>query len=144
MIYFIQGAKTGLIKIGKAVDCQIRLKTLQTGSPDKLHILKEIYTDDVGMERLLHNRFRYCHSHGEWFYPKKELLEVIEQLPLFVSVPNFSLLLDEKRIFENEEFIAKEKVRHDKMGPGTGLGTYRLNPRNLDGLNPRNLKRMFL
>ena len=123
MIYFIQGATTRLIKIGKAVDCQRRLRKLQTGSPDKLHLLKEFYTDDESTELLLHNRFYFCRRHGEWFYPKTLLLEVISEISLSMSTPDVSLLLDSKRLYEGKLTVNRELRRRDQIGPGTGLSS---------------------
>ena len=135
MIYFIQGALTKLIKIGRAVDCDKRLKDLQTGSPDKLHLLKEFYTvsrhgnlytspdDDIAAEKLLHDRFRFCWNHGEWYRPNEKLLEVIETIPLKMSKSDLAMLLDKKKILDDGYNIYIESRIVDSMGPGTALNT---------------------
>ena len=130
LIYFIQAATIRLIKIGKAVDCQNRLKDLQTGSPDKLHLLKEIYTSDES-EHVLHNRFSWCRSHGEWFRPDEKLLAAIKDLPLSISTPNLILLLDSIDVFDPYEVVTSERKRRDRMGPGTGLTEYNQTSRYL-------------
>lgn len=74
--YFIQGEKTGLIKIGMTVrscPCE-RYAALQASSPDKLLILGLIRGNH---ERKLHQRFSDSRSHGEWFHPSSGLLDFI-------------------------------------------------------------------
>jgi hypothetical protein len=79
IVYFIQGRKLGLIKIGIAWSARERMKSLQTGSPDELILLA---TESGGSEREreLHNLFSSSRSHGEWFYPTEELMRYIEDL----------------------------------------------------------------
>lgn len=79
-IYFIQGETTKLIKIGlTAGRAEGRLFTLQTGSPDKLVLLKAVPAP-AAMERMLHERFAAARRHGEWFEPTAELLAYIAEL----------------------------------------------------------------
>jgi hypothetical protein len=76
-IYFIQGVKTKLIKIGyTSLKLGIRLSNMQAGSPDKLQILL-ILTGDRALEQQLHVKFAKYHKHGEWFRPGTELLKFI-------------------------------------------------------------------
>jgi hypothetical protein len=76
--YFIQGASTGLIKIGKtAGSVKKRCDDLQVGSPDNLRVLKSVKRD---IERGLHKSFAYLRTHGEWFRPAPELLRFISKL----------------------------------------------------------------
>ena len=70
-IYFIKSAN-GLVKIGKSNNPSKRLETLQVGSPVKLKLIKTIQ-GGIYMETLLHNYFRSCRCHGEWFDPNVEL-----------------------------------------------------------------------
>ena len=79
-IYFIQGEKTHLIKIGQTRnDPYKRLDALQSYSPDKLRLLKVIYAE-ADYEHQLHKRFASNRVHGEWFYPSQRLLKLIENL----------------------------------------------------------------
>ena len=71
-VYFIQAGDDGPIKIGSAVDPIARLKELQVGNPQPLHILMTL-ADDEGLERQLHQRFAPLRLHGEWFRPEQEL-----------------------------------------------------------------------
>ena len=76
--YFIQGVKTGLIKIGKTSrTVKERCGVLQVGSPDKLRILGEVASD---IEDKCHALFAHLSKHGEWFRPAPELLEFIDKL----------------------------------------------------------------
>jgi hypothetical protein len=78
-VYFIKDLVTGNIKIGKAINPAKRLKSLQTGNPNKLVIV----TTQVGGEELeneLHRRFANSRISGEWFYPTKELEDYISAL----------------------------------------------------------------
>jgi hypothetical protein len=78
MIYFIQADGVGHIKIGftDGDDAEIRLATLQTGSPVPLRL---IGTRPGGLEeeKDFHRRFASARAHGEWFQPVPELLAVI-------------------------------------------------------------------
>lgn len=74
--YFAQAEKTGLVKIGRAVNVQSRLKSLQHGSPDKLKLLGVIPESNMSEEEL-HKEFSRDRSHGEWFQPSSQLLDFI-------------------------------------------------------------------
>ena len=76
-VYFIQGEVTKLIKIGYSNDVQKRLKALQQS--EELTLLKQI--DDVprAYETELQQRFSHLCARGEWFRPKKELLDFIHK-----------------------------------------------------------------
>lgn len=75
VVYFVQSAIGGPIKIGQSLDPQSRLKELQTGSPFELRLLAVTsnYT-----ESELHSQFSFARLHGEWFEPVCELLDLIK------------------------------------------------------------------
>jgi hypothetical protein len=79
MIYFIQ-AESGPIKIGhtNGENIRDRLDALQVGNHEEL-ICIGIRKGTLRLERTLHERFRYIHKRGEWFYPVRELLAYIEK-----------------------------------------------------------------
>ncbi len=79
MVYFIQGAKTGLIKIGQTIKVVQRVRTLQAESPDRLTVLAVLKNkiDD----HPYHAKFATSWSHGEWFYPTPDLLAFIATIP---------------------------------------------------------------
>ena len=77
--YFIQGEQTQLIKIGQTrQDPEKRLAQLQTGSPDKLVLLKAVESEQ-GYEAHLHRLFQEHNSHGEWYYPVPKLIAFIDK-----------------------------------------------------------------
>ena len=82
MIYFIQGEKTRLIKIGYSKEDRIvsRLVEIQSLSPDILTLLK-IIEGDTSAEASLHRQFKELRCHGEWFKTSKRLLSFIKSLP---------------------------------------------------------------
>jgi len=77
-VYFMQGAGGGCIKIGfTGGHPEQRRRDLQTGSPTELkiiHYVKGSRTD----EAWAHHHFRNSHSHGEWFWPSRDLMEFID------------------------------------------------------------------
>lgn len=77
MIYFIRNITTGNIKIGFSDTPKKRLKELQTGSADKLILMKTI-DGDTETEAALHTKFASCRLEGEWFRPADELLEFVK------------------------------------------------------------------
>ena len=89
-LYFIQGLQTGLIKIGKTQDFNVdkRLSSLQTGSPDKLILLKAVqYPAKYNCEKAVHRHFSEFRVHGEWFTPEPELMDFIDQIGAGLLVP---------------------------------------------------------
>lgn len=83
LVYFVRATTMGLIKIGATLDVNDRLQSLQVGSPDKLVLMGAIYDKEAfDIERRLHARFTAHRSHGEWFRPCAELLDLIEEYPL--------------------------------------------------------------
>lgn len=78
MIYFIQAAGIGHIKIGytDADDALIRLASLQIGSPVPLKLLGTI-PGSLEDEKDLHRRFGSARVTGEWFKPVAELLALV-------------------------------------------------------------------
>jgi len=79
-VYFIQAVNSGLVKIGYVTSGSIesRLKSLQTGSPEKLVLRAAIATRfPVEAELGLHKIFRFARSHGEWFRPVDRLIALL-------------------------------------------------------------------
>jgi len=77
MIYFIRNIVSGNIKIGFSDTPKKRLKDLQTGSHDKLLLIKTI-PGDRELEAQFHQQFSHCRLDGEWFSPTDELVEFIK------------------------------------------------------------------
>jgi hypothetical protein len=72
-VYFILEEKTNLIKIGSAINCAERLKTLQTGNPNPISLLHIIKDKGLLFEKQLHRRFKKHHVRGEWFVFSEEI-----------------------------------------------------------------------
>ncbi len=79
MVYFIQGEQTKRIKIGRTTSVINRLQSLQSGSPDKLIVLKVLVNAKSDAE--YHAQFRDDQVYGEWFKPSEDLLAFIAGLP---------------------------------------------------------------
>jgi hypothetical protein len=78
VVYFLQGERTGLIKIGRAADLASRLRALQTGSPDKLRVIGVLpCASPLPHEKGLHEQFSALRQHGEWFSPGEPLLAYV-------------------------------------------------------------------
>ena len=76
-VYFIQGVGGGCIKIGfTGGHPEQRRKELQTGSPTELKIIHHV-KGSRNDEAWAHHHFRNSHSHGEWFWPSRDLMEFI-------------------------------------------------------------------
>jgi len=80
MIYLIQNLNNGFVKIGRSANPQKRLRQLQTGSGDKLTLLRTYQsTNDVVVERRLHSMFWQSKKKGEWFnFPSADYLDFID------------------------------------------------------------------
>jgi len=83
-IYFIQGECGGPIKIGYTTDLKARLKTLQTGYPDRLELLFA-FPGNPEDEKKTHERYGEYRLQGEWFRPTPELLKSIQKLSYLKS-----------------------------------------------------------
>jgi hypothetical protein len=67
LVYFIQ-SESGPIKIGYTTNLDARLYDLQASSPERLTTISCLPAT-LDFEKALHQNFKYCHSHLEWFYP---------------------------------------------------------------------------
>jgi len=78
IIYFIQSGNNGPIKIGHTkFNINSRLKSLQTGNPVKLILIKTI-KGDLKKERKIQKKFYEDNIRGEWFLPSLKLLNYIK------------------------------------------------------------------
>lgn len=78
--YFISKGWPGPIKIGRSINPPARLRSLQTGCPDRLFLIATALGD---IEKDLHRRFGYSRIRGEWFNPSDALMDWIEDLDDF-------------------------------------------------------------
>lgn len=80
MVYFIQAAGGGPIKIGyTAGPARIRRNTAQTYSPDDLVVRAEC-PGTKQTETLIHAMFAKSHVRGEFFDPSPELSEFVDAI----------------------------------------------------------------
>lgn len=82
MLYLIQNCNTNYIKIGISSQPYKRLAQLQTGSGDKLKLLKVYNLDnDRVMEKRLHKMLWQSKKSGEWFnFSSPDYLQFIDDL----------------------------------------------------------------
>jgi hypothetical protein len=80
VVYFVQSAALGFVKIGIAANVLRRLGALQSSCPDKLNLLGVIRPfGALSLERRLHEIFAHERHHGEWFNPCPDLMAYIEE-----------------------------------------------------------------
>ena len=73
---FMQGASTKMIRISFYDD----VNPLISEFSEPVTSLCSVSAED-DMKDAIYSVFEYAHSHGEWFYPDKELLDFIAILP---------------------------------------------------------------
>ena len=104
MIYLVNAENTDLYKIGyTSVGAENRLKSLQTGSPHKLNIIKQ--TDgSISKEKYIQNWFYYKKKRGEWFeFNDDDVKNVID------------MMLDKK------EHLTESKIKTKLLSFRTGI-----------------------
>lgn len=67
-------------KIGSSIDTADRIKSLQTGNPDKLFVYKTLDTEHFReWETFLHFIVKYKHINGEWYAISTKDVDAIHQ-----------------------------------------------------------------
>ena len=74
-VYFVQGEYGGPIKIGVAVNPEVRRNEIQTGNPFVL-VIRKTMIGSYPLESELHKRFAPDRMVGEWFQPSRELCDL--------------------------------------------------------------------
>ena len=77
VVYFIQRGGDGPVKIGFSKNPKGRLSSLQTGIPERLHLLG-IVDGGKAEEQRLHRYFAAYGIQGEWFKPAPDLMAYIQ------------------------------------------------------------------
>lgn len=95
--YLIKDTATGLIKIGKAINVNNRLQSLQCGSASKLNV---VHVFDADIERALHLEFKESRKHGEWFDIQPEIILA------FADTLNLGEHQSKKKEIKNEDYNA--------------------------------------
>jgi Meiotically up-regulated gene 113 len=75
-IYIVSGASGRFFKIGFTNSIEDRLRSLQTASPEPLHLHLAI-PGSLDKERELHRRFAVHRAQGEWFKRCEPILQFI-------------------------------------------------------------------
>jgi len=79
-VYIVQCNELNKVKIGRTNNPELRIKSLQVGSPAELHLVATIECDPI-RETVLHRAFESVHSHGEWFNTSPEaVIELAKKL----------------------------------------------------------------
>lgn len=79
MIYFVRRGQDGPIKIGFALDPRVRIRALQTASPEPLLVLG-LVPGGSSREAEIHRQLREYRINREWFAPAREVFALLSQL----------------------------------------------------------------
>jgi hypothetical protein len=79
MIYAIQAESGGPIKFGTSGNPESRLRELQTGNPERLHLIAYAAVGAQN-ERLVHFHLQDCRLQGEWFSPTPKAMAIVDAL----------------------------------------------------------------
>lgn len=79
-VYFLQGSRTGNIKIGITNDLGRRIAQLTNASSEALHLVGMISNGGRATEKAWHDAFAEDRLHGEWFMDSPDLLDAIAEL----------------------------------------------------------------
>jgi len=79
---YVARSEGGEVKIGKSKDPKSRIKSLSTGNPQPLHLVKSAKVPNAGeLEKKMHERYQEYRLHGEWFdLPESEIDSALEEL----------------------------------------------------------------
>ena len=110
MIYLIKAENTDLYKIGyTSKSAKHRLKSLQTGNPYKLNIIKES-KGNISKEKYIQNWFNYKKTQGEWFkFNDSDIKNVIKMMvnkKEYITKPK-TKLLSFRTTINNDKYLRK-------------------------------------
>lgn len=113
VIYFIQAINNpnGPVKIGYSKNPKKRLSSLQSGSPELLHIILTIKgkRDD---EKRLHLYFEPLRLHGEWFSFEGYLKALLEDKELQEEILTIALVSQLEETTEFRKISKPKKVKN--------------------------------
>lgn len=69
-IYLLKSDENGYYKIGKSLNPDKRIRTLQTGNPEKITLISKVEVTNKfcnKIESALHSQYSYTNKNGEWF-----------------------------------------------------------------------------
>lgn len=108
-IYFARD-EAGRVKIGTTKDLNARLSGLQTGTADKLTLIRTIDGGEA-TERWLHNRFRASRIRGEWFGFHPDMLSIVP--PDEIIAPEKKVVRRDVRLTVRERLNAAQRAGHE-------------------------------
>jgi len=113
MIYLITTEDKSICKIGFSKNPEKRLKEIQTGCPQKLHI-EEITEGTFKTEKLLHSKFKQLRVQGEWFTYDDSISLTIEEKDLKQNKK-----INYEKYIENQNLIIKQNWNylHERLTP---------------------------
>lgn len=79
-VYFLRAGESGAVKIGFATDLRSRIRGIETGNHEELHIIAAM-NGTAADEKALHKKFAAYRIRGEWFKYAGDLKRFIEALP---------------------------------------------------------------
>jgi predicted GIY-YIG superfamily endonuclease len=102
-VYLINAEGTNKYKIGVSKNTKLRLKALQTGSSERLTLIKEFKTNfGYKLEGALHRNYASKQVAGEWF--ELSLDEVAKFLDICqVLENNFQFLLEKNTYVQDKK-----------------------------------------
>lgn len=84
-VYFLEGYRSELIKIGYGSNVGARVSAVRCHSPEPLVLLGVLWCDEPkARETEIHAQFAHLRQHGEWFKVGMELLEFIADNTEFI------------------------------------------------------------
>lgn len=78
VVYFVSPGR-GLVKIGRTINMDARLETLQCGSPERLVLIGTV-PGGAAVEKLFHVAFARCRVGGEWFEMDDAMRDVLSEM----------------------------------------------------------------
>lgn len=79
-VYLLRGKVTGLYKIGRSRDPEVRVRRLSYVLSEPVELIHTITTDDANvLERLLHTTFAAQRIHHEWFRLRRRQVNAIKR-----------------------------------------------------------------
>lgn len=126
VVYLIKSpSHPDLLKIGMSKDCgSTRLRSMQTGNPDQLTLVRQWNTNDPrALETALHRKFDRRRVQGEWFrVTEQEVTDAVNELTTGSSDPVGSLELG--RTFQQMLLVAAVLLSFYGALFGDGMGTF--------------------
>ena len=87
-VYLVRNDRNGMIKIGRSLDVQKRIKALQTSNPFPLTLILTISTNDSSqVESNLHQIFHHKRINGEWFNLSNQDINFVSNLKQQIENP---------------------------------------------------------